>query len=455
MGRRRRRWRRGAPPAPAMEYHPVPGLIAGAICPARGSARQGVRPRLRAGPQSSPPAAPAPGLHPFEHTELVIDLKQILCLAADPWSRTNPSRTQRLLSGFPDIELLYFEPEAPRASARQRNSGRAAHLTRVYTLPPIPAVNEYHPAFSPHAHRHLLRAIRTAMEESRVFEPLLWVASPIYDELLDEIPHAGLIYDCDRDWSALPPALESRLTCRADLVFAASAGLREHLSPCSRNIIVVPFGIDFPQYDARVTDGFLCPPDLARCPFPRFGYAGTIWPNLNLTPVEAAAEAHPEWSFVFLGRISRKNPYVDALRRLPNVYFLGQKREEAVPAYLRHLTAGMMLLRDGMEDDDVLSPRVYEYFAQGLPVAAMYYHLQKESYPTLIDSAYSVPRFVEMCEKIAAGDPVEKKISRYEIASGADWSMRCAQVREAVADCRLLDRMDLTRSVDEGRDWFA
>ena len=388
-------------------------------------------------------------------TEPVIDLKQILCLAADPWSRTTPSRTQRLVSALPDTELLWFEPEQPRSSAQRRNGERAAHLTRVYTLSPIPAVNEYHPAFSTRTHRRLLRTILSAMEDCRFFEPLLWVSSPLYDELVDEIPHSGLIYDCDRDWSRLPIELESRLTCRADLVFAASAGLREHLSPCSRNIIVVPFGIDFPMHDARLTDDFLCPPDMIRCPLPRFGYAGTVWANLNLTPVEAAARAHPEWSFVFLGRVSRKNPYADALRRLSNVYFLGQKRREDIPVYLRHLTAGMMLLRDGMEDNDILSPRVYEYFAQGLPVAAMYYHLQKESYPSLIDSAYSVPQFIEMCEKIAAFDPVEKKVARYEIASEADWSRRCTQVREAVEESRLTDRMDLTRSVDDGRDWFA
>ncbi len=327
-------------------------------------------------------------------------------------------------------------------------------MTYLYTLPPIPPIIEERPLLSAANHRKLLHIIVDAMRHHLFQQPLLWVCSPIYDELVDEIPHSGLIYDCDQDWSRLPILLESQLTCRADIVFAASPGLQEHLSPCNHNIVVVPNGIPFERYDAVRTDAFLCPLDMARCASPIFGYVGTVWPNLNLTPVEAAATAHPEWSFVFLGLVSRHNRYVSSIRKLPNVYFLGPKRAADIPPYLRHMTAGMMLLRDGMEDNDILSPRVYEYFAQGLPVAAMYHHLQKEVYPTLIDSAYSVPRFVEMCEKIVQHDPTEKKVARHRIAADSDWSNRCRQVQQAVEDSKLLEELDLTRSIDDGRDWF-
>lgn len=378
-------------------------------------------------------------------------MKQILCLAADRW-QPESTRIQQFLGAFSDTEILYLQPGSPSGHRIRRQENE--HIF-IDSLPYVPAVNAEHPSISGSSYRRLVRHIQKALSEHRFSSPLLWLCSPVYANLLDEIPHSGLVYDCDRDWSQLPIEWESLVTCQADLVFAASPGLQDHLSPCSDNILVVPNGINFKTYDAMRTNDLLCPPDMSGCPAPVFGYVGTIWSNLDLAPVEAAALAHPEWSFVLIGKISRKNKYVARLRRLDNVYLLGSRNAADIPAYTRHFTAGMMLLREGMEDNDILSPRVYEYMAQGLPIAAMYHHLQKEVYPTLIDSAYSVPRFVEMCEKIISYDPTEKKVERYKVAAESDWACRCRQVTEALRDSQLLDEMDLTRSVDEGRDWFA
>ena len=48
--------------------------------------------------------------------------------------------------------------------------------------------------------------------------------------LLDDIPHHGLIYDCDRFWHHLPVTLESNLAYQADLILTASQGLEERQS---------------------------------------------------------------------------------------------------------------------------------------------------------------------------------------------------------------------------------
>ncbi len=383
-------------------------------------------------------------------------MKQLLCLAAQPWQRT-PTRTQYFLTAlaeaFPDLQILYFQPDHP--SIRPQRGQQVVPGICRYTLPYIPMVTEAHPQIPAATLRQVQRVLREGMDDFGFQQPLLWVCSPLYDQIVETLPRSGLIYDCDRDWSNLPIELESQLTCRADIVFAASPGLQDHLSPCNHNIVVVPVGIDFPRFDAVRTDGYLCPPELLHCTRPIFGYVGTIWSNLNLTPVQAAAEAHPEWSFVFLGKISRKNPYLPALRRLPNVQLLGSRPQEEIPAYLRHINVGLSLLRDEMEDNDILSPRIYEYFAQGLPVVAMYHHLQKEVYPTLIDSAYSPAGFVQMCEKVICEDPTKKKVARYQLATGADWSCRCRHVVEVLQSSRLLDELDLTHAPDAGQRWFG
>ena len=52
----------------------------------------------------------------------------------------------------------------------------------------------------------------------------------------------GVVYDCARDWSHLPARWESDLCLDADVSFAASPELAEHLSPCSDNVVLLPNG---------------------------------------------------------------------------------------------------------------------------------------------------------------------------------------------------------------------
>ncbi len=362
-------------------------------------------------------------------------LKQILCLGSTPW-RKRPSRTQRFLSQFHDAEILYFEPGS--LSGKRKDCQRVAPLTYVYTLPFIPRVTADQSHLGWFSRQKVLRYLLGCMNYHRFETPLLWCCSPLYNEFLQDIPYSGLIYDCDQDWSRLPILWESQLTTRADIVFAASVGLEDHLSPCSKNIVVVPNGLDYPLFNPFSHPQLPCPGELRSLHYPIFGYTGTIWQNLNLSPAAAAATAHPEWSFVFIGRIHSGNPYVRRLRRLPNVHFLGPKKTTEIPAYLRHIDVGMSFLRDGMEDDDVLSPRIYEYLATGIPIVSMYHELHLEEYPTLIESAYSPQMFVKMCEKMLSQDSYDHKEERQALARECDWSFRCKQVKEVVDHCKLL-----------------
>jgi glycosyltransferase involved in cell wall biosynthesis len=362
-------------------------------------------------------------------------LKQIVCLGTAPW-RNRPTRTQRFLSQFTDAEILYFEPGTPRGP--RKDCQRVAPLTYVYTLPDLPVADAEQAHLGRISRWRALRYLLGCLNYHRFDHPLLWVCSPIYNDLIQDIPHGALVYDCFQDWSQYAILWESQLTTRADIVFAASEGLRDHLSPCSKNIVVVPNGLEFSRFDPAATASLPCPADLQPSAPPIFGYTGTVWENLNLAPVLIAAQKHPDWSFVFLGKTHPGNSYLRALRRLPNVRFLGPKKANEIPAYVCHFSAGMAFLRDGMEDDDVLSPRIYEYMAAGIPVVAMYHHMHTEEYPTLIDSAYSPQRFVEMCQKVLTQDTPARRLERQAAAKGCDWAIRCQQVKDVVEECKLL-----------------
>ena len=155
-------------------------------------------------------------------------MRQILCLSADLW-RTVPTRTQQLMTRMRDAQVLLFEP--PGKYSRQPGRRVRPGLT-VCALPPVLEAEERHHLLFRLHYRKLGKFIRRQMEHHRFKEPLLWCTAPEHIHLLDEVPHRGVVYDCDRDWPDQSPRWESDLALAADVVFAASQGLIDHLSPC-------------------------------------------------------------------------------------------------------------------------------------------------------------------------------------------------------------------------------
>jgi len=210
-------------------------------------------------------------------------LKQILCISNQPWS-SSPGRTQQLLSRLRDTQILYFSPPAGRTDRAWRENGRKVRPNvTVYTLPPLllGVGEQYGPLFRAE-HRRQSSFVREKAARHRFHSPLLWVTAPEHVHMLDDLSYDGLVYDCDREWDELPPHWEGTLAHAADVVFTASPMLSERLSPCSANIALLPNGVNYPLFSRQ--NG---PPVRDILPYadgPVFGWAGTITPELELSP---------------------------------------------------------------------------------------------------------------------------------------------------------------------------
>ena len=181
-------------------------------------------------------------------------MKQILCLANEPWSTVLPSRTQQLISRLRDAQVLYF---SPAQSVKDRSFLKRGTQVRpnviAYTLPPIRApISEQHRFLFQRAWNKIIRFIQAAASRRRFSEPLLWTTHPRHVHLLDKLEYSALVYDCDRNWEGLPPHWEGSLAQAADVVFAASPQLADRLSPCSANIALIPNGLNRPLFSPDV-----------------------------------------------------------------------------------------------------------------------------------------------------------------------------------------------------------
>ena len=362
-------------------------------------------------------------------------LKQIVCLSNEPWS-PSPGRTQQLVARLKDVQVLYFSSAESWRDQRFRGKGRAVkpNIT-TYTLPPLllPVDERYGELFQL-GQRKLARYIAGKIAKHRFRAPLLWTTCPEQVHLLDRLDYDALVYDCDREWDDLPPAWEGVLSSTADVVFAASQGLADRLSPCSSNIALLPNGTAYPLFAKAARPPEDRPP---RRTAPTFGWAGTIHPDLDLSPVLHAAHAHPEWNFLLLGR-REPNPLVKKLKRLPNVSFLPPCPQMEVPAYLARCQVLMDFLREEQPDSDVIPTRMYEYLSTGRPIVAMLWPDQVEPFPDVVYGAHSNREFVTLCEHALEELPSLVTQRRLDHGAQAAWSVRAGRVSRILATAGLL-----------------
>lgn len=351
-------------------------------------------------------------------------MKQYVCLASAPWQGI-PTRTQQLMARLKDAQVLYFEPPANFGSRRRpKNGWRVRPGLTVYTLPSILEFEERHTYLFRHTQSKLARFIEYTIHRHRFRDPVLWCTCPSQVHLLDFLSYRGLIYDCDQEWNRFPLRWESDLALASDVIFAASPNLIDRLSPCNDNIALLPNGANYSMF---CREALPIPPELQSLNRPVLGYSGTVWPDLDLSPIRRAAVNRPDCIFLFVGRVE-KNPLLHALQVLTNVAFLGEKPPADLPSYLNRFDVCLNLLRSRQLGNDILSPRIYEYLCTGKPIVSMLYEDQVEFFPDVIYNAHSIHEFTQLCNRALeeGWDWICQRRRAYGAANA--WSSRASEV---------------------------
>ncbi len=351
-------------------------------------------------------------------------MKQYIVVSYTSW-RTTPSRTQQLAARLRDSEVLFFQPSRPGRSHKDPGRQVRPNVT-VYNLPPLRAIPENAGLLLRHAWKGQAAWIRRAALRHGFRTPVLWTTHPQQVYLLDQLSPRGLVYDCDADWSDLPPQWEGDLAAAADVVFAASPGLLDRLSPCNANIALVPNGVNYPMFSRPSLE---VPADLRDAAGPVLGWVGRIDPGLDLSPVEYAALEHPEWTFALVGRTSGDCPGLSRLERLENVRLLGWKAAVEVPDYVARFDVCLDLPRREADFSGVLPRRIYEYLSTGKPIVTLLAPEQVEEFPDVIYGAHSPAEYCRLCERALDEDPAWVAPRRRNYGAAAAWSRRAKEVQ--------------------------
>jgi glycosyltransferase involved in cell wall biosynthesis len=160
---------------------------------------------------------------------------------------------------------------------------------------------------------------------------------------------------------------EEQIAVKADLIVANSNFLAELLKPLNANSHDIGQGCNF---DLFKDDEIEKPAEFPRNEQPNIGYIGNIVSyRLDLSMLELICDRRKDWNWIFIGpedTVFQKSKLHD----LPNVYFLGIKKENELWKYMQHIDVCINpQLKNGMTEGNY--PRkIDEYLYMGKAVVA-------------------------------------------------------------------------------------
>lgn len=381
----------------------------------------------------------------------------IVCLSTTNYHPL-PTRKQNVMNRLRNAEILYFDPPvsylAPfkdeKCKERITLHKQAGHKPQdnitVYALPPVlPFFNRYR-AINRINQKRQAKYIREKMREHGFGEEtILWCYSPSSADILDEIPHSKLIYDCVDRHSAykghinpeVVDGMERDLATRADQVFSTALGLDETLKQYNGTSAMIPNGAAYEIFSRVQTEKLACPSAMQQCAHPIFGFVGMLQECIDYDWLEKLAEAYPQATLFFIGRTL---PGVSLARfeKYPNVIIHGLVPQPELPAYIAQFDVCLNVFRRGALSRDVSPLKFYEYLATGKPIVSSPEPLQVRDFEDVVYIAEQESDFLKLCRQAAQEKDESKVKQRLQYGAQCSWHARVQQMESILYEREIL-----------------
>jgi len=279
----------------------------------------------------------------------------------------------------------------------------------------------------------LIAFIKYCQFKLALTKPALITFLPNVVHLVGAFGEKKVIYYCADQMSsfkgvpqAVIKAMEEKLLRQADLVFATSRKLFEDKKKYNPNTHYLPHGVDFALFNQAQNPETKIPDDIARIKPPIIGFFGLISPDwIDYDLVEFLAEAHPEWSFVFIGKIDDEIP--TAILQLKNIHFFGPKPYPELPFYLKAFNVAIVPFVKSELTHYCNPIKVKEYLAAGKPVVSVDLN-QLHELNSVIEIGVDYHDYLARTEKALREDDPEKIESRINYVKNETWAGRVAVI---------------------------
>lgn len=385
----------------------------------------------------------------------VTKFPDIVCLAPDHWSDLWRRRHQLMTRLARRHRVLFVEPPlsplTPLRVPGRRLAWQQAKLGLREARPNLfvcPMINVLPLARFRLIHRldqaMLSRQLRTAAQRLKIQNPILWVyfRRGWKDTFANLFEPSLVCYDCYDKYTGYATvstdearhinAWERAVLGYADLVFAVSSPLQNHLAQFHSHVHLVPNAVDYEHFSQL---GHAEPVDIAELPHPRIGYCGYISHKLDFKILDTLAVKQPDWSLVLVGPVDIKIDH-NVFRRFskrPNVYLLGCKSVDALPSYMIQMDVCLMPFKQNDQIRHSSPNKYYEYLAAGRPVVSVPID-DVSPLPRAVYVANDTVDFIASVKRALAEDSPENVRARRAMARQNTWDVRVQQIERLLAD---------------------
>ncbi len=284
--------------------------------------------------------------------------------------------------------------------------------------------------------RQLLRAtIRALRLRLGIKDFQLWTFLPNVADYVGTLGESLAVYYCVDEWSMFSyldkqqtVAAEHKLLERVDAVFAINHALADAKRILNRSTYVSPHGVDHSMFARALDDSTVVPADIASLPHPRIGFYGTLQSWVDFELIAHVARARPAWQIVLIGQ---QLGDLSAIRGIPNIHLLGQKRHDELPAYCKGFDVGMIPYRIDERMAFVNPLKLREYLSAGLPVVSTAVPEVKR-YASMCSIATTPDEFVAAIEGALADTSLVARGKRSALMKNETWAARVADVTRTV-----------------------
>jgi teichuronic acid biosynthesis glycosyltransferase TuaH len=253
--------------------------------------------------------------------------------------------------------------------------------------------------------KRFAREIKKAIDKLKFRNYFIFNDSDMFRSFyLKELLHPELYIYYTRDnliavdfWKKQGIRIEAALMAKSDLVVANSTYLADHARQFNPHSYYVGQGCDVSLFDKSLIKEE--PEDLRPIKRPIIGYIGALFSlRLDIEVLIYLAKQRPDWQIVLVGPEDEAFKSSE-LHRIKNVYFLGSKKMEELPAYLNYFDVALNPQKLNEVTIGNYPRKIDEYLAMGKPTVGTltkamevfadhtYLAVTKEDYLALVEKA--------------------------------------------------------------------
>jgi glycosyltransferase involved in cell wall biosynthesis len=291
-------------------------------------------------------------------------------------------------------------------------------------------------AFVDRERRRLVQDLLSGPLLGKFEAPVQWFYDPMaVTAFAGYLGESAIVYDCMDELSKFkfaPPEIiqrERKLLSIADVVFTGGRKMFEAKQPYNPNCHFYGCGVEVEHFEKAMSGKLPLPEDLRSIPAPRLGYVGVVDERIDYELVAALADANAGWHVVMVGPVTKVDP--NALPRRKNLHWLGGRKYEELPNYLKGFSVCLMPFALNEATEFINPTKALEYMATGRPVVSTAIADVVTNFPP-VSIANSGAEFIRLCHEAVESPSQERIRAGLKLASENTWDSIVARMDDHI-----------------------